>query len=107
MSLLPWNGCPMCGAPNKMLCNCPPCDVIPHFSRKDLDNPAVTGTAAPECGTCNGDPAVCAAVPGLRHCEAAKPQETPPWSGETYRDKKGKWPSDITEHCDWLSKIDY
>lgn len=24
-----------------------------------------------ECETCNGDPAVCATVPGLRHCEAA------------------------------------
>lgn len=29
------------------------------------------GGADPECLTCHGDPAVCATVPGLRHCEAA------------------------------------
>ena len=26
------------------------------------------------CATCNGDPEVCATVPGLRHCEAANRQ---------------------------------
>ena len=35
----------------------------------------------PECVTCNDDPAVCATVPGLRHCEKANREPT----GETPR----------------------
>ena len=35
------------------------------------------------------------------------PPKTPPWKGTTYRDKDGKWPSDIIKHCDWLSNDDY
>ncbi len=33
--------------------------------------------------------------------------ETPDWSGMTYRDSKGKFPSDISAHLDWLSEEDY
>lgn len=32
---------------------------------------AVSETQEAPCATCNGDPQVCATVPGLRHCEAA------------------------------------
>lgn len=32
---------------------------------------ARTLIAEPECATCKGDHAVCASIPGLRHCEAA------------------------------------
>ena len=32
------------------------------------------------------------------------PNETPSWTGQTYRDKQGEWPSDILEYCDWLDK---
>ena len=35
------------------------------------------------------------------------PPKTPSWSGQTYRDKNGEWPSDIRKHCDWLSKKDF
>lgn len=33
--------------------------------------PSLPPAGAAPCGTCNDDPAVCATVPGLRHCEAA------------------------------------
>lgn len=41
----------------------------PGLSQESLGQGDVAG-AAP-CATCNDDPAVCATVPGLRHCEAA------------------------------------
>jgi len=36
-----------------------------------------------------------------------KPEETPSWSGQTYRDKNGKMPYGIMEHLDWLAEEDF
>ena len=30
MSLMPWKGCPMCGAPSRWMCKCPTCEVSPR-----------------------------------------------------------------------------
>ena len=51
--------------------------------------------------------AVKKAIPGVDVSVPKLPEETPSWDGTTYRDKNGKWPSDIREHCDWLSNEDY
>ncbi len=55
-------------------------DALEELTSKDAINNSLLHHAAkalrvpltqPVCETCNGDPAVCATVPGLRHCEAA------------------------------------
>jgi len=46
--------------------------------------------------------------PGLHVPEFVLPKETPQWTGTTFRDRRsGKFPSDIKDHLDWLSKEDY
>lgn len=39
-------------------------------------------TAQDDCLTCHGDPAVCASIPGLRHCEKAMRETAPSTLGE-------------------------
>lgn len=47
----------------------------------DAAAPTAAGPADPECLTCRGDPAVCATVPGLRHCERANREPAAPKGG--------------------------
>lgn len=49
-------------------------DALCDLALKGLsDGPSETA-----CLTCNGNPAVCATVPGLRHCEAANRESQQP-----------------------------
>ena len=55
-------------------------DVVGHRYNlaQDLREEAARREADAPCETCNDDPAVCADVPGLRHCEKAQREEPAP-----------------------------
>lgn len=60
----------------------PDCFVEPTMSQfaSKADYEAARSTIERPCATCNDDPAICASVPGLRHCEKATREADPDWS---------------------------